>query len=145
MIDRIQSDLKAAMKSGDKVTVSTLRMLLSQIHYAGIQEQRELDDSETAALVQKAIRSRKESVEAFRKGGREDLARKEEAELEVLGRYLPQQLEGADLERAVDTLIAELAITQKKDLGRAMKELMARHKGRVDGKTASALLASRLR
>jgi hypothetical protein len=119
-------------------------MLLSAIKYSAIDEKRELSEDELAALIQKSIRSRKESVEAFRKGGREELAEKEEAEIKILERYLPAQLEGPELERAVDNLLSELNLTQKKDMGRAMKEFMARHRGKADGKAVSALIASRL-
>jgi uncharacterized protein YqeY len=145
MIDRIQADLRQAMKSGDKTTLSVLRMLLSSLKYASIEQKRDLDESEAAAVIQRAIRSRKESIEAFRAGGRADLADQEARELGVLERYLPAQLEGAELEQAVDSLLAETGITQKKDLGRAMKEFMARHKGKADGKAVNALIASRLR
>jgi hypothetical protein len=145
MIDRIKSDLTQAMKSGDKTTVSTLRLLLSAARYAAIEEKRDLREDEMAALIQKAIRSRRESIEAFRKGNREDLASREEAELAVLERYLPSQMEGAELERSVDQLLAEMGITLKKDMGRAMKEFMARHRGKADGKTVNALMAARLK
>jgi uncharacterized protein YqeY len=145
MIDRIQAELKGAMKSGDKTTVSVLRMLLSSLRYASIAEKRNLSDEEVAALVQKSIRSRKESIDAFRSGGRTDLAEKEEAELKILERYLPAQLEGAELEKAVQQLLLDLGITEKKDLGRAMKEFMSRHKGKADGKRVNALIASLLR
>lgn len=145
MIDRIQAELKEAMKSGDKTTVSVLRMLLSSLRYASIAEKRNLSDEEIAALVQKSIRSRKESIDAFRSGGRIDLAEKEEAELKILERYLPAQMEGAELEKAVQQLLLDLGITEKKDLGRAMKEFMSRYKGKVDGKRVNALIASLLR
>jgi uncharacterized protein YqeY len=145
MIDRIQAELKEAMKSGDKTTVSVLRMLLSSLRYASIAEKRNLSDEEIGALVQKSIRSRKESIDAFRSGGRIDLAEKEEAELKILERYLPAQMEGAELEKAVQQLLLDLGITEKKDLGRAMKEFMSRHKGKVDGKRVNALIASLLR
>jgi uncharacterized protein YqeY len=72
------------------------------------------------------------------------LAEKEEAELKIVERYLPAQLEGSELERAVDSLLSEMNITQRKDMGRAMKEFMARHRGKADGKAVSALIASRL-
>jgi len=144
MLQRLQEDLKLALKAGDKLSVSVLRMLLSAIKYSAIDEKRELSEDELAALIQKSIRSRKESVEAFRKGGREELAEKEEAEIKILERYLPAQLEGPELERAVDNLLSELNLTQKKDMGRAMKEFMARHRGKADGKAVSALIASRL-
>src|SRR5262245_45208658 len=138
MIGRIQDDLKKAMKSGDKTTVSTLRMLLSALKYSAIDEKREPSEDEAAALILKSVRSRKESIEAFRKGGREDLAEKEEAELKIVERYLPSQLQGSELERAVEALLAELGITEKKDLGRAMKEFMARHRGKADGKAVNS-------
>ncbi len=145
MMDRIQADLKQAMKSGDKTTLSVLRMLLSSMKYAAIEQKRDLDEAEAAAVIQRAIRSRKESIEAFRGGGRSDLAEQETRELAVLERYLPAQMEGAELERVVDELLAATGITEKKDLGRAMKEFMARHKGKADGKVVNALIASRLR
>ena len=145
MISRIQEELKQAMKAGDKTTVSVLRMLLSSLRYASIAEKRELRDEEFSALVQKSIRSRKESIDAFRNGGREDLAQKEEGELRILERYLPVQMQGAELEKAVDQILLDLGITEKKDLGRAMKEFMNRHKGKADGKQVNALMASRLR
>ena len=144
MLQRIQEDLKLAMKSGDKVAVSVLRMLVSSFKYASLEAKRDLTDEEAAALLLKSIRSRKESIEAFRSGGRPDLADKEEAELKVVERYLPAQMEGAELERAVTDLLAELGITQKKDLGRAMKEFMARHRGKADGKAVNALIAAKL-
>jgi len=145
VIQRIQEDLKKAMKAGDKTTLSTLRMLLSALKYAAIEQKRDPTEEEAAAVIQKAVRSRKESIEAFRRGGREDLAAQEEAELHILEAYLPSQMEGAELERAVEALLAQLGISEKKDLGRAMKEFMARHRGRADGKTVNALIASRLR
>src|SRR5437867_13033824 len=107
MIDRIQSDLTRAMKSGDRAAVETLRMLLSAVRYATLDQKRDLQDQEAAAVVQKAIRSRRESVEAFRKGNREELALKEEAETAVLERYLPAQMDGAELGQAVGRIPAE--------------------------------------
>jgi uncharacterized protein len=144
MLQRLQEDLKLAMKAGDKLSVSVLRMLLSALKYSAIDEKREPSEDEAAALIQKSIRSRKESIEAFRNGGRPELAEKEEAELKIVERYLPAQLEGSELERAVDSLLSEMNITQRKDMGRAMKEFMARHRGKADGKAVSALIASRL-
>jgi len=144
MIQRIQEDLKRAMKSGDKVAVSVLRMLISSFKYSSLEAKRDLTEEEAAALVLKSIRSRKESIEAFRAGGRPDLADKEEAELQIVERYLPAQMDGAELERAVADLLAELGITQKKDMGRAMKEFMARHRGKADGKAVNALMAAKL-
>jgi uncharacterized protein len=144
MIERMREDLKRAMKAGDKTTVSVLRMLLSAVNYSAIDEKRELSEEEVVALLQKSIRSRKESIEAFRSGGRPELAEKEEAELKIVEHYLPAQMEGPELEQAVDRLLTELQITQKKEMGRAMKEFMARYRGKADGKAVNALIASKL-
>ena len=144
MIERLQEDLKRAMKSGDKLTVSVLRMLLSALKYSAIDEKRDLSEAEVATLIQKSIRSRKESIEGFRAGGGMELAEKEEAELKILEFYLPAQMEGPELEQAVERLLSELNITQKKDMGRAMKEFMARYRGKADGKAVNAIIASRL-
>jgi uncharacterized protein YqeY len=145
MIDRLKADLTQAMKSGDKTAVSVLRMLLSSARYASIEARRDLDEGEVLALIQKGIRSRRESVEAFRKGSREDLAQREEAEIALLERYLPAQMGAEEMERAVDRLLQELGITQKKEMGRAMKEFLARHRGAADGKAVSAVIAARLK
>lgn len=145
MIDRIQSDLKGAMKSGDGTAVSTLRMILSAINYAKIQEKRDLNEDEIIAQFRKGIRTRQESIEAFRKGGRDDLAAKEAAEIVVLQRYVPSLMMGADLDQAVEALLRETGITEKKDLGRAMKEFLERHRGKADGKAVHAAIAARLK
>ncbi|HYV84427.1 MAG TPA: GatB/YqeY domain-containing protein [Patescibacteria group bacterium] len=145
MLDRLKEDLKEAMRRSDAVAVGTIRMLISQMQYARIQAGKDLGEDDVLALLQRAVKTRRDSIEQFEKGGRADLAAKERAEIVVVERYLPAAMGSEDMTKAVDVLLAELGITEKKDLGRAMKEFMARHRGRVDGKTASALIASRLK
>jgi len=145
MIDRLKSDLKEAMLKRDATSVSTLRMLISQFQYARIQAGRDLSDDDAIGLMQRAVKTRRESIEQFEKGGRPELAAKEAAEIAVVERYLPRAMDGAELAAAVDALLAELRIDSKKDLGRAMKEFMARHRGRADGKAVNALIAARLK
>jgi uncharacterized protein YqeY len=145
MLDRLKEDLKEAMRRGDAVAVGTIRMLISQMQYARIQAGKDLGEDEVLALLQRAVKTRRDSIEQFEKGGRADLAAKERAEIGVVERYLPAALGTEEIAKAVETLLAELGITEKKDLGRAMKEFMARHRGRVDGKAANALIASRLK
>jgi len=145
MIDRLKSDLKEAMLKGDATAVSTLRMLISQFQYARIQAGRDLTDDDALGLMQRAVRTRRESIEQFEKGGRPELAAKEAAEIAVVERYLPRAMDGAEMAAAVDALLAELQIGAKNDLGRAMKEFMARHRGRADGKAVNALIAARLK
>ena len=145
MIDRLKSDLKQAMLKGDTTTVATLRMLISQFQYARIQAGRDLTDDDALGLFQRAVKTRREAIEQYEKGGRPELAAKEAAEIVVVERYLPRAMDEAELATAVDALLAELQISAKKDLGRAMKEFMARHRGRADGKAVNALIAARLK
>ena len=145
MIDTFKNDLKEAMRRSDAVSVGTLRMLISQYQYARIQAGRDLGEEDVIALLQRAVKTRRESSEQFRKAGRAELAAKEEAEIGVVERYLPKGLTPEEVGRAIDALLAELGITEKKDLGRAMKEFMARHRGKVDGKAINALIAARLK
>jgi len=145
MIDTLKNDLKDAMRRGETITVSTLRMLISQFQYARIQAGRDLAEEDGLVLLQRAVKTRRESIEQYEKGGRHELADKEKAEIAVVERYLPKAMSPEETARAVDALLQELGLTDKKDLGRAMKEFMARHRGRVDGKAANALIAARLK
>jgi len=145
MLDKLKADLKDAMRGKDAVAVSTIRMLISQMQYARIQAGKDLAEADVLALLQRAVKTRREAIEQFEKGGRADLAAKERSEIGVVERYLPASMGEDDMTKAVDALLAELGITDKKDLGRAMKEFMARHRGHVDGKAANALIASRLK
>ena len=145
MIDTLKADLKQAMLGRDAPAVSTLRMLISQFQYARIQAGRDLTEEDALSLLQRAVKTRREAIEQYEKGGRTDLADKERVEIGVVERYLPKAMSQEETEKAVDALIAELQVSDKRDLGRVMKEFMARYRGRADGKTANALIASRLR
>jgi uncharacterized protein YqeY len=144
VLDRIKNDLKEAMRGGDATAVSTLRMLISQFQYARIEAGHDLQEAEGLAILERAVKTRREAIEQFEKGGRPDLAAKERAEIAVVQRYLPEAMSPEAVAAAVDALIGELGATGKKDLGRVMKEFMARHRGRVDGKAVNALIAARL-
>ncbi len=145
MLDTIKADLKDALRRGDAIAVSTLRMLISQAQYARIEAKRDLKEEDFITLLQRAVKTRREAIEQYEKGGRKDLADKERAEIAVVERYLPAALSPEETAAAVDALLRELGLTEKKDLGRAMKEFMARHRGRADGKAVNALIASRLK
>lgn len=144
MIDRIKSDLLVAMKQRNATTVATLRMLISQVQYARIDLKRDLEEKDYVAILQRAVKTRREAIEQYEKGGRPERADQERSEITVVERYLPAQMGEAEVARAVDELLKELGLTSKKDLGRAMKEFMERHRGRVNGKMVNALIASRL-
>jgi hypothetical protein len=145
MLAKLKADLGEAMRRGDTVAVSTIRMLISQVQYARIERGRDLGEEDYLAVLARAVKTRRESIEQFEKGGRKEMADKERAEIAVVERYLPAAMSPEETREAVDALLRELAITEKKDLGRAMKEFMTRHRGRVDGKAVNALIASRLK
>lgn len=142
--DRIGGDLKDAMRAGDVLRRETLRMALAALKNKRIEIGEDLSDEDQLAVLQKAVKSRQDSVTQYRDAGRDDLADKEQAEIDVLAGYLPQQFSEDETAAAVKAIVEELGLTEKKDLGRLMKELMARHRGTVDGKlaqqAASALL-----
>jgi uncharacterized protein YqeY len=144
MIDRFKADLAEAMRRGDALTVATLRMLIAQAQYARIEAKRDLTEDDYLAILQRAVKTRREAIEQYDKGNRPELADKERAEIACVERYLPAAMDPAEVARAVDALLQELGLTRKQDLGRAMKEFMARHRGRVDGKAVNALIAARL-
>ncbi len=136
---RIEQDLKAAMKSGDKRRVSTLRLLLSALKNEKINSQRELTGEEAEAIIRRAGKQRKESIEIYERTGRPDLAAGEKEELAILEAYLPQAMSDAELEAAIRGIAEEKGFSSGKDVGLLMKELMARHRGRADGKRAQEI------
>jgi len=144
MIEKIQQEMKAAMKSGDKLKLGVLRMTLSELKNAVIAKGGELDEGEMLATIQKALKKREEAAAAFSDGGREEQAAKEESEAEILRAYLPDKLSPEDLEKAIDEVIAETGATSKREMGQVMKEIMSRYRGRVDGKEVQGLVASKL-
>ncbi len=144
MIEKIQQEMKAAMKAGEKLKLGVLRMTLSELKNAAIAKGGELDEGEILATIQKAVKKREEAAAAFRDGGREEQAATEEAEAEMLRAYLPDKLSPEELEKVVDEVIAETGATSKREMGQVMKEIMARYRGRVDGKEVQGLVASKL-
>lgn len=135
----IQEAVKIAMKSGDQVTLSTLRLLLSALHNEEIRVRRELSAEEIQKNISTLCKQRSESIELFRKGGREELAEKEEAELAVLKRYLPQPLSEEEITALIRASIEETGAKGIGDLGKVMKVLMPKVSGRSDGKRVNEL------
>jgi uncharacterized protein YqeY len=144
LLARIEEDVKAAMRSGDTVRRDTLRMVLSQIKAAAIERNREPTDEDVIEALLHAQKTRRESVEQFGKGGRKDLVDAELAQLAVLEPYLPKPLGPEEARAAAVEVIRELGATSKRDLGRVMKALLARHKGALDGKLASRVVGELL-
>jgi len=135
----IQDAMKAAMKSRDQLTLSTLRLLMSSLHNEEIKQRRELTSEEIWKTISTLCRQRQEAIEYFRKGERPDLEKKEEAELSVLRGFLPQALSDEDLSTLIQSSIEEVGAKGVKDLGRVMKQIMPKVTGRVEGKRVSEL------
>ncbi len=141
----ITNDLKVALKSGDKVRLSALRMLISEIKNKKIDERvKELDGDKIIGVINKMAKRHKESIEQFQKGGREDLVSKEKAELAVIAAYLPAQLGDEELEKIVSDSINETGATSVKDMGNVIKAVLGRVAGRADGKKVSEVVKKRL-
>jgi uncharacterized protein len=144
LCEQLRTDLTQAMKSGDKVRLSTLRLLTAAIKNRQIAKGGALDDVEALEVVRLAIKQRREAIALARQYSREDIARQEEQELAILEAYLPEQLSTDDLIQHIDAIIQELGATSDKDLGRVMRALMLAVKGRADGTTVNRLVRERL-
>ena len=135
----IQEAVKTALKGGDAVTLSTLRLVLSALHNEEIRIRRELTGDEIQKTITTLCKQRGEAIELFRKGGREELAQKEEAELVVLKRYLPQPLSEDEVAALIRASIDEAGAKGIGDLGKVMKLLMPKVSGRSDGKRVNEM------
>jgi len=139
--ERLQDDTTAAMRSGDTLRRDVLRLAQSAIYNAEKAKRAPLTEEEVTAVLAREVKTRRESVEAFRNGGREDLAAKEEAEIAILQDYLPQPLTDDELKALVDEGVAATGATSARDLGKVMGWLSPRIRGRADGMVASGLVA----
>jgi uncharacterized protein YqeY len=144
LLERIHDDLTASMRSGDTLRRDVLRMATAAAYNVEKQNRRPLTDEEVAVVVAREVKTRRESVEAFRRGGREDLATKEEAEIAILQAYLPEQLSDDELRELVAQAVAETGATSPRDLGKVMGALSPRTRGRADGRRVSELVAQAL-
>ena len=145
LLERLLADIKLAMKSREMDKLTTLRSLHAQVKDVTVNAGKEESDELVATVVAKAIKQRRDSVEQYRSGGREDLAGKEEQELEWLAIYLPEQLSEEEIEKLVRSAIEASGAAGKADMGKVMKVLMPQVKGKADGKlvnqTVQRLLA----
>src|SRR3954454_16421523 len=140
LTQRIDSDLKDAMRAKDANKLGVLRMLKSALKYAAIEKggaEGELDDTEATQVIRKQVKQRQDSIESFEKGGRAELATKEKEELTLLSLYLPQAMSGEDLATAVRDTITEVGATSRAQMGAVMKALQTKLAGRADGKSLS--------
>jgi uncharacterized protein YqeY len=144
MLEKLQEQLKNSMRAKDEIRTSVLRMLISDFKYAKIEKRAELDEAESIQVIKKAIKKRKESIEMYEKGGRVDLASKESTELKILQEFVPAEMDEETIRQKVQDVISELGATDKKDMGRVMKEVLSRYKGQIDGKVAQKIVNEKL-
>ena len=141
---KLTDDLRQAMKTGDKVKRSAIRMVLASIQNAEIARQAALEEGDILGIIAKEVRQRKESIEAFKQGDRQELVAQEEAELAVLTEYLPQQMTREEITDAARKVIEEVGAQEPADKGKVMPKLIAQLKGRADGREINAIVTELL-
>ena len=141
---KLTDDLKQAMKDGDKVKRSAIRLLMTAINNAEIARRAPLEDADILGIITKEVRQRRESIEAFKQGNRQDLVAQEEAELAILQEYLPQQMTRDEVAEAARRGIEEVGALGLGDKGKVMPKLIAQLKGRADGQEINAVVSELL-
>ena len=144
LIERLEAELRDAMRARDDERRDALRLLLSSLRGAEKELQRPLQEAEELQVLQRERKRRLEAAEAFRAGGRSEQADAEEAELRVLAEFMPEQLDEEELEEIVDSAIAEVGATSMRDFGRVMADVMPQVSGRADGSVVSQLVREKL-
>ena len=142
--ESLQADMKSAMRDGDAMRRDTLRMVIAATQHAAKDKKAELTDEETTAIITREVKKRRESIDAYEKAGRDDLASQEQAEIDVLTPYLPEQLGEDEVRMLVEEAVASSGATSARDMGKVMGVLMPKVKGRADGKLVSGLVAQEL-
>ena len=144
--EKLANDMKEAMKAREagKARLSVIRLVRSAVRQIEIDEKVELDDEGILAVISKEVKQRRDSIEEFKKGGREDLVAQNEADAAILMEYLPAQLSEAEVRALVDEAVAAVGAQGSKDMGKVMKELMPKVKGKADGKLVNQLVKEAL-
>ena len=140
LFDTIQSDMYAAMKSGDKHKTGTLRVALSTLKDKKIEKREDLTDVEAIKIIQNLVKQRKEAADIYKENGRNDLMENENAELEILNSYLPQMMSEDDLRVLVKKVVEETGASSLSDIGKVMPEVMKQSAGKADGKMAQSIV-----
>jgi len=140
LLDKINTDLKAAMRAKEETRLLVLRTMLSSINYAEIAKQKKLDDGGIIEVIGKEIKQRRESIEAYDKGNRPDLSAKEKAEMAILQEYMPAQMSRDEITAIVEKVIAEVGPKGPGDKGKVMQKLMPQVKGKADGNEVNSIV-----
>ena len=142
--ERVQEDMKTALRAGDKDRLATVRLILAAIKQREVDERIMLDDTQVLSVLEKMVKQRRESITQFDAGGRADLVAKERAELEIISSYLPAPLGEAELDAMIKTVIAETGASSIKDMGKVMGVIKGKAQGRVDMALVGARIKARL-
>ncbi|MDZ7360273.1 MAG: GatB/YqeY domain-containing protein [candidate division KSB1 bacterium] len=142
--DKLNEDYKAAMKSGERIRIETLRLLKAQLKQEQIDKMRPLTPEEEMAVLSNAAKKRREAIDSYKQAGRDILLEKEMAELAIISSYLPQPFSPEELAQVIDAAIKETGAATAADLGRVMGKIMPQIKGRADGKLAQQMVRERL-
>ena len=142
--DTLTADMKSALKAGDKDRLKVVRLILADIKRVEVDSRQELDDTGVLSVIEKAVKQRRDSIEQFTQGGREDLAANEQSELDVIQGYLPEQLSEEDLDALIDEVIAATGAESIRDMGKVMGAIKAKAAGKADMGAVGARVKSRL-
>jgi uncharacterized protein len=142
--DRIQEDMKTAMRSGDKDRLGCIRLIMAAVKQREVDERITLDDAQLLGVLEKMGKQRRESITQFQAGGRADLVAKENAELDIINAYLPAQLGAAELDALINQAISETGAASIKDMGKVMALIKSKAQGQVDMSTVGARIKARL-
>ena len=142
--ERLVEEMKQAMRTNDKLRLSTIRMIRNSVKNKEIEQRKKLDDGIILQVIQGMVRKGEESIEQFRTGGRMDLVEKEQQEIEILKSFLPQPLSQEEILRLIDKSIEETQSSSLKDIGKVMKSVMPKLEGKADGKLVNQLVRNRL-
>ena len=142
--DQLTDDMKAAMKGGDKDRLRVIRLVLADIKRVEVDTRKELDDPQLLAIVEKAVKQRRDSIEQFTRGGRDDLVANEQAEIDILETYLPEQLSDAELDALVEQVIAATGAESIRDMGKVMAAIKSKAAGKADMGAVSARVKAQL-
>ena len=144
LLKKLQTEMKNSLKSKNRDRLSVIRMLISEIKKEQIDKKRELSDDEIMAIIHRYAKQRRDAIEQYKKAGREDLVEKEEKELNIVLEFLPKQLTEEELETIIDKVIKNINAKSIKDMGKAMKVVMAEVKGKADGSKVNELVRKKL-
>ena len=144
MLDQIQNDMKTALKNGEKVKANTLRLLISKLKNKAIEVGSSLDDKQILQVIQKTAKQHKESIKMYKDGNREDLVTQEQAELDIVEKYLPSMMDENEVTTIVKSIIKETGATTMADFGKVMPQVMKKGAGKIDGSMAQSKLKSKL-